>query len=93
LCVTSDHKSPVGCSDDLAKSCTLTDQVVSKIRRQIVEIGGGSAVLQVEGQAPEVYITRWKWDEAKFPTRRPLNETVAKIMEIVARVEDDLKVP
>jgi V-type H+-transporting ATPase subunit C len=40
----------------------------------------------------EVYLTRFKWDEAKFPSRRPLKETVDKIMEIVARVEDDLKV-
>jgi hypothetical protein len=40
----------------------------------------------------EVYLTRFKWDEAKFPSRRPLKETVEKIMEIVARVEDDLKV-
>ncbi len=40
----------------------------------------------------EVYLTRFKWDEAKFPSRRPLKETVEKIIEIMARIEDDLKV-
>jgi V-type H+-transporting ATPase subunit C len=81
-------------SDDLAKSCTITEQVVSKIRRQVAEIGGagGVASLQVDGLAPEVYLTRFKWDEAKFPTRRALNETASKVMEIVGRIEDDLKV-
>jgi V-type H+-transporting ATPase subunit C len=40
-----------------------------------------------------VYLTRFKWDEAKFPTRRPLRESVDKILEIIGRIEDDLKVP
>ncbi len=81
-------------SDDLAKSCTVTEQVVSKIKRQVGETGGPAAMgqLKVDGQSPEVYLTRFKWDEAKFPTRRPLRETVDKIMEVVGRIEDDLKV-
>lgn len=81
-------------SDDLAKSCTVTEQVVNKIKRQVNETGGAAGVstLKVDGVLPDVYLTRFKWDEAKFPTRRPLKETVDKVMEIVGRIEDDLKV-
>ncbi len=81
-------------SDDLAKSSMMTEQVVNKIKRQVHDSGGADAVasLKVDGVAPEVFLTRFRWEEAKFPTRRPLRETVDKIMEIVGRIEDDLKV-
>eukprot|EP00798_Chlamydomonas_sp_ICE-L_P023180 gene23180-30392_t len=81
-------------SDDLAKSNLSVDAIVAKIRRQVSELGGGSAVgsLKVEGLPPDAYLGRFKWEEAKFPSRRPLKETVEKITEIIARIEDDLKV-
>eukprot|EP00199_Chlamydomonas_sp_CCMP681_P001609 CAMPEP_0119101894 /NCGR_PEP_ID=MMETSP1180-20130426/806_1 /TAXON_ID=3052 ORGANISM="Chlamydomonas cf sp, Strain CCMP681" /NCGR_SAMPLE_ID=MMETSP1180 /ASSEMBLY_ACC=CAM_ASM_000741 /LENGTH=371 /DNA_ID=CAMNT_0007086075 /DNA_START=51 /DNA_END=1166 /DNA_ORIENTATION=- len=81
-------------SDDLSKSSNLAEQVVNKIKRQVVETGGAGSLagLKVEGLAPDNYLTRYKWDEAKFPTRRPLRETVDKILEILGRIEDDLKV-
>lgn len=81
-------------SDDLSKTSTLMEVVVAKIRRQVSDIGGGVAVgsLKVEGLPAEAYLTRFKWDEAKFPMRRPLKETVEKISEIIGRIEDDLKV-
>lgn len=81
-------------SDDLAKTNTMIEQVVNKIKRQVNETGGPAAVssLKVDGLPAEVYLTRFKWDESKFPSRRPLKETVDKIIEIMARIEDDLKV-
>jgi hypothetical protein len=33
-----------------------------------------------------------RWDEPKFPLRRPVKETIEKITEIMAHLEDDLKV-
>ena len=33
-----------------------------------------------------------QWDEAKYPARRPLKETVEAITEIVTQLEDQLKV-
>jgi hypothetical protein len=33
-----------------------------------------------------------RWDEPKFPLRRPVKETLEKITEIMAHLEDDLKV-
>ena len=40
----------------------------------------------------ERYLTSFSWNEAKFPARRPLRETVDKLGEGVARLEDELKV-
>lgn len=84
----------MGLSDDLSKTNNVIEAVVTKIRRQVADIGGSIALgsLKVEGLPAEAYVTRFKWDEAKFPTRRPLKETVEKITEIVGRIEDDLKV-
>ena len=46
----------------------------------------------VEGVPPESYLERFAWDEAKYPPRRPLKETVAAITETVSMLEDQLKV-
>lgn len=78
-------------SDDLAKSNNLIEGVVNKLKRQATEASGEGAVLKVENLPADVYLTRFKWDEAKFPVRRQLKETVDKITEIIARIEDDMK--
>ena len=46
----------------------------------------------VEGISPESYLEHFAWDEAKYPPRRPLKETVAAITETVSMLEDRLKV-
>ena len=51
-----------------------------------------SEEVRVEGMAPETYLERFAWDEAKYPPRRPLNETVSAITDIVQQLEDGLKV-
>ena len=51
-----------------------------------------SEEVQVEGMPPETYLERFAWDEAKYPPRRPLKETVGAITEIVTELEDSLKV-
>jgi V-ATPase subunit C len=48
--------------------------------------------VRVEGMAPETYLERFAWDEAKYPPRRPLGETVSAITDIVQQLEDGLKV-
>lgn len=51
-----------------------------------------SEEVRVEGMPPETYLERFSWDEAKYPPRRPLNETVSAITDIVQQLEDGLKV-
>lgn len=80
-------------SDELSKTANVMEGVATKIRRQVYEFGGAAAVsgLKVEGLAVESYVQRFKWEEAKFPVRRPLKETVEKVTEVVGRIEDDMK--
>jgi V-type H+-transporting ATPase subunit C len=92
-------------SDELARVCQSVDAVVGKIRRTVAETAAASAAaagaassstlpppLTIDGQTAEAYLQRFRWDEARYPTRRPLRETVERVAESVSLVEDDLKV-
>ncbi|KAK9221796.1 hypothetical protein WN944_010225 [Citrus x changshan-huyou] len=83
-------------SDDLVKSNSFVESVSHKIRRQIEELervsGIESSSLSVDGVPVDTYLTRFVWDEAKYPTMSPLREIVDGIHTLVAKIEDDLKV-
>lgn len=83
-------------SDDLTKSNNFVEGVSHKIRRQIEELervsGVESSGLTVDGVPVDSYLTRFAWDEAKYPTMSPLREIVDGIHVQVAKIEDDLKV-
>ncbi|KAJ7976285.1 V-type proton ATPase subunit C [Quillaja saponaria] len=83
-------------SDDLVKSNSFMEGVSHKIRRQIEELervsGVESNALTVDGVPIDSYLTRFVWDEAKYPTMSPLREIVDGIHGQVAKIEDDLKV-
>ncbi|KAL8139850.1 hypothetical protein V2J09_005871, partial [Rumex salicifolius] len=83
-------------SDDLLKSNNFVESVTHKIRRQIEELERSSGVeagaLTVDGVPIDSYLTRFVWDEARYPTMSPLREIVDNIHGFVAKVEDDLKV-
>ncbi|TMW91853.1 V-type proton ATPase subunit C [Solanum pennellii] len=83
-------------SDDLIKSNSFIEGVCSKTRRQIEELERVSGVLSssltVDGVPVDSYLTRFAWDEAKYPTMSPLKEIVDGIHSQVAKIEDDLKV-
>ncbi|XP_015893863.1 V-type proton ATPase subunit C isoform X1 [Ziziphus jujuba] len=83
-------------SDDLLKSNNFMEGVSHKIRRQIEELerisGVESSALTVDGVPVDSYLTRFVWDEAKYPTMSPLREIVDSIHGQVAKIEDDLKV-
>ncbi|KAK8566074.1 hypothetical protein V6N13_021148 [Hibiscus sabdariffa] len=83
-------------SDDLFKSNTFIEGVSHKIRRQIEELervsGLESNALSVDGVPVDSYLTRFVWDEAKYPTMSSLREIVDSIHTLVAKIEDDLKV-
>ncbi|VAH11719.1 unnamed protein product [Triticum turgidum subsp. durum] len=83
-------------SDDLVKSNIFIEGVSHKIRRQIedLERAGGvePGTLTVDGVPVDSYLTRFVWDEGKYPVNAPLKETVASIQSQVAKIEDDMKV-
>ncbi|GLT76433.1 hypothetical protein SLA2020_480910 [Shorea laevis] len=83
-------------TDDLFKSNSFVEGVSHKIRRQTEELQRTSGVettaLTVDGVPVDSYLTRFVWDEAKYPTMSPLREIVDTIQTQVAKIEDDLKV-
>ncbi|CAA2939124.1 V-type proton ATPase subunit C [Olea europaea subsp. europaea] len=83
-------------SDDLLKSNNFIEGVSHKIRRQIEDLervsGVVSSSLTVDGVPVDSYLTRFVWDEAKYPTMSPLREIVDGIHVQIAKIEDDLKV-
>ncbi|CAM8898591.1 hypothetical protein QQ045_028464 [Rhodiola kirilowii] len=83
-------------SDDMLKSNSFVEGVSHKIRRQIEELeraaGVESTGLTVDGVPVDSYLTRFVWDEAKYPTMLPLREIVDGIQVQVSKIEDDLKV-
>ncbi|XP_073048459.1 V-type proton ATPase subunit C-like [Primulina eburnea] len=83
-------------SDDLSKSNNFIEGVSHKIRRQIEELervsGVVSSSLTVDGVPVDSYLTRFVWDEAKYPTMSPLRDIVDGIHVQIAKIEDDLKV-
>ncbi|KAK8936797.1 V-type proton ATPase subunit C [Platanthera zijinensis] len=83
-------------SDDLSKSNTFIEGVSHKIRRQIEDLerasGVESGTLTVDGVPVDTYLTRFHWDESKFPTVSPLQEIVGTIHTQVAKIEDDMKI-
>ncbi|GLJ26606.1 hypothetical protein SUGI_0516770 [Cryptomeria japonica] len=83
-------------SDDLVKANSFVEGVTQKIQRQIEDLERASSVdsgrLTVEGVPVDSYITRFTWDEARYPVMSPLRETVNTIHESVSKLEDGLKV-
>ncbi|CAA6660016.1 unnamed protein product [Spirodela intermedia] len=83
-------------SDDLVKSNNFIESVSHKIRRQIEELerasGAEGGALTVDGVPVDTYLTRFVWDEARYPTMSPLREIVDNIHSQVAKIEDDMKV-
>ncbi|RZC23702.1 V-type proton ATPase subunit C isoform B [Glycine soja] len=83
-------------SDDTVKSNSFVEGVSHKIRRQIEELervsGVVSSGLTVDGVPVDSYLTRFVWDEARYPTMSPLKEIIDGIHGQVAKIEDDLKV-
>mmetsp|Transcript_12520 Transcript_12520/g.26995 ORF Transcript_12520/g.26995 Transcript_12520/m.26995 type:complete len:370 (-) Transcript_12520:488-1597(-) len=80
-------------SDDLSKTNTLMEVVVSKLRRQVYELNNHVAVtLKVDGLPADGYLARFKWNEAKYQAKRPLRELVDIMTDNIGRIEDDLKV-
>ncbi|KAI7986813.1 V-type proton ATPase subunit C [Camellia lanceoleosa] len=82
-------------SDDLLKSNSFIEGVSHKIRRQIEELervsGDVSSSLTVDGVPVDSHLTRFVWDEAKYPTMSPLKEIVDGIHVQAAKIEDELK--
>lgn len=87
----------LGLSDDLAKISQSVEGTVNKTRRALYDLASAApsgvepVPALVEGLTPEAFLLSFSWEEAKYPARRPLKETLASISETAAKLDDDLK--
>jgi len=82
----------VALSDDLVKINTQVENVVRKVERSYVEVAGTSEALKVNSKTVNNYLSKFEWDVARYQIQgRPLNEIVAQIQGLTAKVDDELK--
>ena len=64
---------------------------MEELQREGGGANGGMGIT-ADGRPPQSLLENFTWDEARHPSRRPLRETVDRIVEAVLKLEDDLKV-
>uniref|UniRef100_A0ACD5T9F0 Uncharacterized protein n=1 Tax=Avena sativa TaxID=4498 RepID=A0ACD5T9F0_AVESA len=85
--------SLIALSDELVRSNVLIEGVSHKIRRQIEDLEReGGAPVAVDGVPVDSYLSRFLWDEEKYPIKMPLKDIVASILSRVRKIEDSLRV-
>jgi len=85
-------------SDDLAKIDLFVEGVTRKIARQVFDVvrdseatNTVSLMLSVHGANLHDYLTRFEWDERKYPARTPLRDLTNQISVEVSRLEEELR--
>lgn len=82
-------------SDDLTKIDTYVDSVVKKIGRQILDLLGkekrSEARFDINDASMDSFVVRFKWEDARYPRRKSLNELTETIQSQVAKLDDELK--
>lgn len=82
-------------SDDLVKNDSYVEAITKKIANQLYSLceneNQSQNILTVNSAAPEVYLTHFKWDEAKFPIKSPLREIADLITQQVSKLDEELK--
>ena len=92
-------------SDDLNRMTASVEGTAAKLRRQCADAaehssgsGGGGGTFFDDGDdagslrlADSAAVESFRWDEAKFPSGRPLKESVERIVSGVHKVDDALK--
>jgi len=87
-------------SDDLIKSDVFGEATAFKIYRQLMELQKDAGAIE-EPTIPvgdngrpvsvEHYLTRFAWDEAKYPVKSPLRELTEQLNAALTRMDDELK--
>eukprot|EP01122_Echinamoeba_exundans_P015079 TRINITY_DN7013_c0_g1_i1.p1 TRINITY_DN7013_c0_g1~~TRINITY_DN7013_c0_g1_i1.p1 ORF type:complete len:389 (-),score=96.63 TRINITY_DN7013_c0_g1_i1:57-1193(-) len=82
-------------SDDLSKIDTFVESVVKKIGRQILDLLGkekrSEARFDINDASMDSFVVRFKWEDARYPRRKSLNELTETIQSQVAKLDEELK--
>lgn len=86
----------VGLSDDLGKLDAQVESIVRKIAGYFAEVLEEKQDkvlenLQVNGMDPALYLVKFGWDSAKYPTKQPLRNLAEIISKQVMQIDGDLK--
>jgi len=90
-------------SEDLVKVDSFVEQVTKKIGRQALEIDRESKKsydektisdlnFQVNDTSLDSFITRFRWEDAKYSTQTPMREVADTIQASVNKLDEELKV-
>jgi len=82
-------------SDDLVKFDLVVENVTRKIASQLYSLFDPKEhpkLLSVNGASPELYLTHFKWDEAKYPIKSTCRELTEIINSQVNKLDEELRV-
>jgi len=86
-------------SDDLVKADSFVEQTTRKIGLQLhlllgdgVDRKKGGNILTVEGANIDLYLSRFKWYEAKYPIRMSCRELTEVIQGQVGKIDDEFRI-
>jgi len=85
-------------SDDLAKIDTYVETITRKIAIQLFALldadphsSQGQGALRVNTATPEVALTHFKWDEARYPVKSSCREITETINSYIAKLDEELR--
>jgi V-type H+-transporting ATPase subunit C len=82
-------------SDELGKFDTYIDSVVKKIGRQLLDLLGkekrNEAKFEVNDVPMDSFVVKFKWEDARYPRRKSLNELAEQIQGQCAKLDEELK--
>jgi len=83
-------------SDDLVKFDTYVEGVTRKIAAQLFTLQGQEAnndaqLFSVNGANMDLYLTHFKWDEAKYPIKTSCRDLTEMINSQVSKLDEELR--
>jgi len=91
-------------SDALKKTCTSVESTIRKVAQLYLELQDQDKVdrkekvdkkapreIEVKGAKPDDALKRFKWDDARYPKRKPLGELANIIKGSVSEIEKELR--
>jgi len=81
-------------TDDLAKYDGQIEGVLRRVERQLLEINPTAEmkiISQRTQQSWESYLKKFRWDDAKFPRARPLQDNLQLILGSINRLDEEVR--
>eukprot|EP01094_Clydonella_sp_ATCC50884_P017998 TRINITY_DN3247_c0_g1_i1.p1 TRINITY_DN3247_c0_g1~~TRINITY_DN3247_c0_g1_i1.p1 ORF type:complete len:434 (+),score=145.03 TRINITY_DN3247_c0_g1_i1:103-1302(+) len=88
-------------SDDLIKIDQMVESTTRKIGQQLMALLSDAnqleerpsfQVLNIEGAALDLWLTRFQWCESKYPVKSPVRDITDEIQSQIARIDEELRV-